>query len=106
MSISAPLDIPYPRLSLSRATLVFGFLSFFLGFLSAIPGIIIGHKARSLIKDNPYRFGGDRLALAGLLMCYFASVLSIATLLYFIMYPENLEVVAHYTGHNIVLSER
>lgn len=105
MSSFVSINASSPRLSLSRAALVCGLLSFFLGFLLAVPGIFIGHMARSQIKDNPYRFGGDRLALTGLMMSYLASTLSLIIIVYFFVYPESLQVVAEYTGYSLLLSE-
>jgi len=78
----------------------------FLGFLIAVPGIIIGHTARSQIRNNPYRFGGDRLALAGLMLSYLAAALSLMTIVYVFVYPETLQTVAEYTGYSLLLSER
>ena len=106
MSLSSSIDVSYPRLSLSRAALVCGFLSLFLGFLIAVPGIIIGHTARSQIRDNPYRFGGDKLALTGLMLSYLAGALSLMTIVYVFAYPETLQTVAEYTGYSLILSER
>ena len=106
MSSSVSINVPCPRSNLSRATLVCGLLSLFLGLLVAIPGIFIGHRARSQIKDNPYRFGGSRFALVGLTLCYLAGALSIVTTAYIIVFPETLQTVAEYIGYSLLLSER
>ena len=106
MSVIASMNVASPRLSLPVVTLVCGFLSFFLGLLIAVPGIIIGHLARSQIKSNPYRFSGAKLALSGLMMCYLSVLLSFTTIAYVVMYPETLEVVANYTNYSLMLSER
>jgi len=106
MSLSASISTTNPRVNLSLVTLGCGLLSFFLGLLVAVPGIIIGHQARSQIKDNPYRFGGANVALAGLMMCYLAGALSLMTIVYFFMYPETLQTVADITGYGLLLSER
>lgn len=106
MFASASTNIPNPRVRLSMVALVCGLLSFFLGLLIAIPGIIIGHMARSQIKDNPYRFGGAKLALTGLMMSYLAGALSLVTIVYVVMYPETLQTVADITGYSLLLSER
>jgi len=106
MLASALVNVPNPRVSLSMVALVCGLLSFFFGLLIAVPGIIIGHMARSQIKENPYRFGGARLALAGLFMSYLAGTLSLMTLAYVVIYPESLQVVADLTGYSLLLSER
>ena len=105
MSVGMSVNAPSPRVSLSMATLVCGLLSFFLGLLTAIPGIVIGHAARSKIKDNPCRFGGAKLALAGLMMCYLACVVSMMALTYIVVYPETLQVVGDYAGYSLLLSE-
>ena len=106
MSVSASINVPSPRVSLSRVTLACGLLSFFLGLLVAIPGIFIGHTARSQIKDNPYRFGGAKLALTGLMMCYLAGGLSLITIIYVAFNPESLLLVADLTGYSLPLAEQ
>jgi len=106
MFASASINVPNPRVSLSMVTLACGLLSFFLGLLIAVPGIFLGHMARSQIKDNPYRFGGARLALAGLMMCYLSGALSLITVVYLAAYPETLQVVGEYTGYSLLMSER
>jgi len=103
---SASVNVPNPCFRLPMVTLVCGLLSFFLGLLIAVPGIVVGHMARSQIKDNPYRFGGAKLALTGLMMCYLAGGLSIVAIAYLIIYPEILQVVGEYTGYSLLLSER
>lgn len=105
MSVSASYSVTNPSRNLSMMALVCGFLSFFLGFIVAIPGIVIGHVARSQIKDNPYRFGGDRLALMGLTMCYLAGLLSTFTVAYIVLHPEVLQLVGEYLGYSLFLSE-
>jgi len=106
MLASASMNVSTPRVGLPMVTLACGLLSFFLGLLVAIPGIFVGHLARAQIKDNPYRFGGARLALTGLTMCYLASALSIVTIIYLAAYPETLQVVGEYTGYSLLLSGR
>lgn len=105
MSVGASINVSSQRISLSKATLVCGLLSFVLGLLIAIPGIIIGHTARSKIKDNPYQFGGAKLALIGLVMCYVAGILSVITFAYVITNPDILQAIADYTGQSILLPE-
>ena len=105
MSVTASVNVASPRVSLPMVTLVCGFLSFFLSLLIAVPGIMIGHLARSQIKENPYRFSGAKLALSGLMMCYVSVVLSIISSVYVVANPEVLEVIADYVGYSLVLSE-
>jgi len=106
MSVTASMNVASPRVSLPMVALVLGVLSFFLGLLVAVPGIIIGHFARSQIKNNPYRFAGGGLALAGLMMSYLSVGLSLLAIGYVFVNPETLVVVADYTGYSLVLSER
>ncbi len=106
MSVTASVNVASPRVSLPMVTLVCGFLSFFFSLLIAVPGIVIGHLARSQIKENPYRFSGAKLALSGLMMCYLSVILSLASSVYIIANPGILEVFADYIGYSLVLSER
>ncbi len=53
---------------------IVGFLGF--GFVTSIPAIVLGHIARSQIRKNP-RQSGDGMALAGLIMGYIVTVLSL-----------------------------
>jgi hypothetical protein len=43
------------------------------GFIVGVPAIICGHIALSHIKNRPY-FGGKGLAIAGLIIGYFATI--------------------------------
>lgn len=45
------------------------------GLLTAIPGIICGHMARSKIRESNGTLTGDGLALAGLIIGYVGAVL-------------------------------
>ncbi len=82
----AEADIPSPLSPLppkSNAlgaiwSLVLGILSLVcLGIFGAIPAIICGHVARSTIRKSRGLLGGEGLALAGLILGYFALVLNI-----------------------------
>jgi len=75
-------------------SLVLGILSLIvLGFLAAIPGIITGHMARSKARNNPAVFGGEGIALAGLILSYLGLIASIATAWYIMNNPEFLEAM-------------
>lgn len=64
----------YYRTGLAKASFISGFLSLFLGPITAIPGIIIGHMARSRVADFPHQYGGAKMALTGLLLNYFSLI--------------------------------
>ena len=49
--------------------LVFTF-SCFMGFIFAIPGVILGHLARKQIRESAHMQTGDGMALGGLIMGY------------------------------------
>ncbi|PID46310.1 MAG: hypothetical protein CSB47_05125 [Proteobacteria bacterium] len=102
--ISLPADSDQPELGLSVVTLILGFLSLFLGAIIALPGIVFGHFACSRIKSNPYRFGGEKLAVAGLVLCYLMCLISLVALAYFIAHPELMHRIADYLGYSLVLA--
>lgn len=55
----------------ATASMILGILSVTcLGFLAAIPAIILGHMSRSSIAKSMGRLKGDGMALAGLIMGY------------------------------------
>lgn len=103
--MSMPIGVGFPSLNLSMAALLCGVLSLFLGALAAVPGIIVGHVARAQIKNNPYRFGGSRLALAGLSISYLGLLMTLLFLVCMFIYPEYLELVADHTGQSLILAE-
>lgn len=67
--------------SLAIASLILGVLSVFLYFLTAIPGIITGHMARSRVKRNPESYDGKGMALAGLILSYMMLLISLALII-------------------------
>lgn len=103
--MSVPVSIGFPSVRMSMAALFCGVLSLFLGVVAAIPGIIVGHIARSRIKDNPYRFGGSRLALVGLAISYLGLLMSLVFFTCMFIYPEYLELLADHTGQSLILAE-
>ncbi|HEC04639.1 MAG TPA: DUF4190 domain-containing protein [Thiothrix sp.] len=64
---------------LARVSFVLGFVSLFLmlGIITAIPGIITGHIARSRAINFPHQYAGSRIAILGLLMSYLSVVVII-----------------------------
>jgi len=68
----------YKNNTLAIVSLVLGILSLFFSFLTAIPGIITGHMARSKAKKNPEQYDGKGMALAGLILSYLMLILVIA----------------------------
>lgn len=75
-----------PNSGLAIASLVLGIASFLccMGALTAIPGLITGHMARSEIQKSGGRIGGDGMALTGLILGYLTLALTIiGTILFF-----------------------
>ncbi len=68
------------------ASLVLGILSLMMfcccGFVLGIPGIICGHVARAQIRDSNGGQTGEGLAMAGLIISYLGTVISICFLIY------------------------
>jgi len=64
---------------LARISFVLGFVSLFLmlGVITALPGIITGHIARSRSINYPNQYVGSRIAIIGLLMSYLSIVVII-----------------------------
>ena len=104
-SVSMPTNSDQPEVGLSVIALIFGFLSLFLGALIAVPGIVFGHVAYSRIKNNPYRFGGVKLAVAGLTLCYLMLLTSLGGFVYLIVNPEQMHHLADYLGYSLVLAD-
>ncbi len=77
---------------LSITALVLGILSLLFGILTAIPGVIVGHIARSKANNNPEHYGGSGMALAGLILSYAIIIVTIAAIYFFATNPEIQEV--------------
>jgi len=67
----------YKSNTLAITSLVLGILSILFYFLTAIPGIITGHMARSKAKKMPDRYEGQGMALAGLILSYIMLIITI-----------------------------
>jgi len=69
----------------ATASLILGILSLLLclGFVAGIPAIILGHMARTAIRQSMGRLKGDGMALAGLIMGYISSAASAVFLILF-----------------------
>ncbi len=52
--------------------------------LTSIPAIICGHIARRQIRDAGGREGGDGMAVAGLVMGYLVTVLTVLLISFFV----------------------
>lgn len=65
------------RTGLAKGSLISGFLSFFVGPITAIPGIFMGHMARSRAEYFPHQYSGSGIALIGLIFNYFALIMFI-----------------------------
>jgi hypothetical protein len=78
-------------------SLVLGLLSpLCCGFLSAIPAIILGHMARSRIRESNGQLKGDGMALAGLILGYVSIVLFI--ILFFVGVMSSLVEIISQEG--------
>lgn len=83
-----PVHVTQPQTSpLAIVSLVFGLLGWtLLPFLGCIVAIICGHLARSEIRRDPLRLGGDGLAIAGLILGWLGVVLGILVVAAFLMF--------------------
>ena len=74
--------------------LTLGLLSIMvLGAITAVPGIIIGHIARSKTKKDSSTYGSRGKALVGLILSYLGLIASIGGVLYYIQHPEVREAM-------------
>jgi uncharacterized membrane protein len=62
----------YYHTGLAKGSLISGILSLFIGPITAIPSIFMGHMARSRAKHFPQQYGGAGMALMGLVFSYFS----------------------------------
>lgn len=63
-------------------SLVLGILSVFcLGVITGIPAIICGHSARSRIRRDPSSASGAGMALAGLILGYLGTAITVLVFL-------------------------
>lgn len=62
--------------SFAIGSLVCGILAIFFWFITGIPAIILGHKARKEIKNNP-SLQGNGMAVIGLILGYLFTILSL-----------------------------
>ncbi len=69
------------KTGLAWASFVLSIVSLFgFGFLTAVPAVICGHIQRSSIEESPDLYGGNGLAIAGLIIGYIMIALSILAL--------------------------
>jgi general secretion pathway protein G len=89
---SSPLATPHDtrRRGAAVSSLVLGILSLLcFGILTGIPAIILGHKGYGRARKLPDQYAGGGMAVAGLIMGYMASLVSIALIFYFaLVIPE------------------
>ena len=75
-----PLYQPAPKVhSLAVASLVLGIVSLLivgLGLLTGVPAAICGHAALRAIKAEPTEYGGNGMAIAGLITGYIGLLIS------------------------------
>jgi hypothetical protein len=72
-----------PWSGLVIASLVSGVLSLGLGFIAGIPAVICGHLGRARIRKSGDELRGKGMALAGLILGYVMSIVSVLVLLSF-----------------------
>src|SRR5690349_6802826 len=73
---------------LAIASLVLGITSMCLTVFTGVPAVIMGHIARSRAKRDPENYGGEGLALGGLITGYIGiAILPLVTILAIIMWP-------------------
>ena len=94
-----------PGKNLSRVVFSCGVLSLVLGFIMAIPCIILGHRAASMIHNNPKQCTGRKLVLTGLMFAYLAFGLSLFVTYYLYQSPETLQQLADLTGQSLTFGE-
>lgn len=71
------------------ASLVLGILGFMCGIFSAIPAIICGHLALGKIRRSTGAFGGQGIAIAGVVLGYVLTVASVVlAVLWFITWRQ------------------
>ncbi len=73
--------VPAPQSGLAIASLVLGILSLFCGgIVLGLPAIITGHLALGRARRAPAQFSGKGLAIAGLALGYFSTLLTLLLL--------------------------
>jgi prepilin-type processing-associated H-X9-DG protein len=83
---SAPPTLPVGQIEgqqkgMAITSFVLGLLSLVcFGLLAGIPAIICGHVARGRVRQAPRQYGGAGFALAGLIMGYVSTVLTLVIL--------------------------
>jgi len=60
----------YYHTGLAKGSFISGILSLFMGPITAIPGVFMGHMARSRAEHFPQQYAGSGMALMGLVFSY------------------------------------
>lgn len=75
-----PIYQPAPKVhGMAVASLVLGIVSlmmFMFGLLAGVPAVVCGHAAMRAIKADPAEYGGNGMALAGLITGYIGMLIS------------------------------
>jgi hypothetical protein len=76
-------DPPLPINTLAVVSLILGIISYsVLPLIGAIAAIVTGHMAKQEFKANPYKYSGEGLATAGLILGYAHLALAFLTLVF------------------------
>ena len=92
---------------LAKWSLISGILSFFTGPITAIPGVFMGHMARSRAEHFPQQYGGSGTALMGLVFSYFSLLVFIFLLvsMYYLQTNGQLEPLLNMVDPSEKLSQ-
>ena len=78
------------------ASIILGIVSFFCcPIFTAIPGLILGYKAKNMIDDNPGMYGGRGAAVAGIVISWIGLALGFVWVI-FIIFGGFLEVLGSF----------
>jgi len=79
-------DPPLPVNSMAVISLVLGITSFSIfPLIGAIAAVVTGHMAKQEFKANPYKYSGEGLATAGLILGYAHLALAFLILVFIII---------------------
>ena len=97
----------YYHTGLAKGSLISGILSLFMGPITAIPSIFMGHIARSRAEHFPHQYGGSGMALMGLVFSYLSLLVFIFFLVtaYYLQANGQLEPLLNMVDSSETLSK-